>query len=205
MELDQLKEIWNDANQSSSTISEEGLHQMLTQRSRRPIAIMKRNLKLEVFFLILIYSIFIWQISIKGSKEYLYYDLVLVVVAILFFIYARYKYRLLNDMECIGCEVKANLNLQIQSLEKLIKLYFQIANFGVILVYVFAGTVSYIQNKDGSVYLPQAVEIIIFLLIGGVLMVINYYIGRWYLFSLYGKHIIKLKNILYEMDESDPK
>ena len=204
MELDHLKEMWKDADKSSSPINEASLHQMLNHRSKMPIAMMKRNLRLEVFFLILIYGYTIWLISTEGDTGLLYYDIALLVIAILFFVYARYKYRLLSNMECMGCEVKTNLNLQVISLEKLIKLYFKIGNISVVLVYLITGAISYMETEGETASLPKTVEILIFLIIGSILAVINYYFGRWYLYNLYGKHIQKLKNILYEMDESDP-
>lgn len=203
MELDDLKDIWKDADKSSLPINEKSLQQMLNHRSKMPIAFMKRNLRLEVFFLILIYGYIIWLISTEGYTGFLYYDIALLVIAILFFVYARYKYKLLSNMECMACEVRANLNLQVRSLEKLIKLYFKIGNISVVFVYFIAGAISYMETKGETVSIPKSVEILIFLAIGSILAVINYYFGRWYLYNLYGKHIQKLKNILYEMDESE--
>ena len=106
-------------------------------------------------------------------------------------------------MECLACEVKSNLNLQLNSLEKLVNLYFKIGNIGVIFVYLIAGTISYIEAQGDTVRFPHTPELIIFLSIGLILAIINYYFSRWYIFNLYGKHIQKLNNILYEMDESD--
>jgi len=106
-------------------------------------------------------------------------------------------------MECMACEVKSNLNLQLNSLEKQVKLYFRVGNIGIILVYLAAGTISYIEASGETVPIPHYVEILLFLAMGVVLVVINYHFSRWYLFNLYGKHIQKLKNILYEMDESE--
>jgi len=203
MELDKLKQLWNDSSNSSLPINEEGLSQILSNRSRRPIALIKRNLKLELLFVILSYGFIIWLISNQVSRNLLYFDIILLVVTgILFFIYARFKYKLLNKMECVSCEVKSNLSLQLNSLEKLVKLYFKFGNIGVIFIYLIAGAISYIEAEGETVLFPQALEIVIFLSIGAVLAIINYYFSRWYLFKLYGKHIQKLKKILYEMDES---
>ena len=106
-------------------------------------------------------------------------------------------------MECLAGEVKSNLNLQLNSLEKLVKLYFKVGNIGVVFVYLIAGAISYFEAKGDIVQFPNALELIMFLSIGIILGIINYYISRCYIFNLYGNHIQKLKNILYEMDESD--
>jgi hypothetical protein len=153
---------------------------------------------------ILFYGFVIWLISNQVDSNLLYFDiLLLILVGMLFCIYAFYKYKLLNKMECVACEVKSNLNLQLNSLEKLVKLYFKVGNIGVVFVYLIAGAISFLEAKDDKVQFPHALEIIIFLSIGLIIAIINYYISRWYIFNLYGKHIQKLKNILYEMDETD--
>jgi hypothetical protein len=204
MELEKLKELWDDSSNSSLPINEEGLSKILNQDSRRPIALIKRNLKLEVLFVILFYGFVIWLISNQVDSNLLYFDiLLLILVGMLFCVYAFYKYKLLNKMECLACEVKSNLNLQLNSLEKLVKLYFKVANIGVVFVYLIAGAISYLEAKGDIVHFPHALELIIFLSIGVIISIINYYSSRWYIFNLYGKHIQKLKNILYEMDESD--
>jgi hypothetical protein len=204
MELEKLKELWVDSKNSSLPIDEEGLSKILNQSSRRPITVIKRNLKLEVFFVILFYSFIIWLILNQVDSNILYVDIILLVFAgILFCVYAFYKNKLLNKMECVGCEVKSNLNLQLNSLEKLVKLYFKVGNIGIVFVYLIAGAISYIEAEGDTVHFPHALELIIFLSIGLIIAIINYYISRWYIFNLYGKHIQKLKNILYEMDESD--
>jgi len=204
MELEKLKELWDDSNNSSLSINEEGLSKILNQSSRRPIALIKRNLKLEVLFVILLYGFLIWLILNQVDSNILYVDIILLVLAgILFCVYAFYKNKLLNKMECVGCEVKSNLNLQLNSLEKLVKLYFKVGNIGIVFVYLIAGAISFLEAKDDKVQFPHALEIIIFFSIGLIIAIINYYISRWYIFNLYGKHIQKLKNILYEMDETD--
>ena len=206
MELDKLKELWDNSINSSLPMNEEGLSQILNNTTRRPIDLIKRNLKLEVLFVILLYGIIIWLILNQVNSGFLYVDIILLVAAaILFFIYAFYKYKLLNKMECVACEVKSNMILQLYSIEKLVKLYFRVGNVGIIFVYLIAGTISYFDAEGETVSFPHYLEILIFLAIGAVLFIINYYFSRWYLFNLYGKHIQKLKNILYEMDESDTK
>ena len=72
MELEELKELWDDSSNSSFPINEEGLSKILNQDSRRPIALIKRNLKLEVLFVILFYGFVIWLISNQVDSNLLY-------------------------------------------------------------------------------------------------------------------------------------
>jgi len=206
MELRKLKELWDGSSNSSIPINEKELNQILNKRSRRQIAIIKLNIKLDMAFEILFYCFFIWIVSNQAVSIILYFDIILLVVAgILYSIYVFYKNQLLNKMECMSCEVKSNLNLQLGFLEKLVKLYFKVGNIFVLLTYLIAGAIGYITSESETDSIPHYLEIMIFITIGAVLFLINYYFSRWYLFTLYGKHIQKLKNILYEMDESEKK
>jgi len=154
----------------------------------------------------LFYCFFIWIVSNQAVSIILYFDIILLVVAgILYSIYVFYKNQLLKKMECMSCEVKSNLSLQLGFLEKLVKLYFKVGNIFVLLTYLIAGAIGYITSESETDSIPHYLEIMIFITIGAVLFLINYYFSRWYLFTLYGKHIQKLKNILYEMDESEKK
>jgi len=135
MELRKLKELWDGSSNSSIPINEKELNQILNKRSRRPIAIIKRNLKLEMAFGILFYCFFIWIVSNQAVSIILYFDIILLVVAgILYSIYVFYKNQLLKKMECMSCEVKSNLSLQLGFLEKLVKLYFKVGNIFVLFI-----------------------------------------------------------------------
>ena len=206
MELRKLKELWDGSSNYLIPMNEDELNQILKKRSRRPIALIKRNLKLEAILVILSNCFIIWLISNEVDSTILYFDYILLFVAgILYSLYAFYKIKLLNKMECMSCEVKSNLNLQLGFLEKLVKLYFKVGNIFVLLTYLIAGAIGYITSESETDSIPHYLEIMIFITIGAVLFLINYYFSRWYLFTLYGKHIQKLKNILYEMDESEKK
>ena len=76
MELRKLKELWDGSSNSSIPINEEELNQILNKRSRRPIAIIKRNLKLEVAFGILSYCFLIWVVILIQihTKQFLTID-----------------------------------------------------------------------------------------------------------------------------------
>lgn len=206
MELRKLKELWDGSSNNLIPMNEDELNQILKKRSRRPIALIKRNLKLEAILVILSNCFIIWLISNEVDSTILYFAYILLFVAgILYSLYAFYKIKLLNKMECMSCEVKSNLNLQLGFLENLVKLYFKVGNIFVLLTYLIAGAIGYITSESETDSIPHYLEIMIFITIGAVLFLINYYFSRWYLFTLYGKHIQKLKNILYEMDESEKK
>ena len=89
MELDNLKELWKDSNKSSIPIDEDKLRQILSTSSNGPIAKMKRNLKLEVISLIIVYGLLLWATSNEVDSIFTTFDFVLLLVTgMLFIIYA---------------------------------------------------------------------------------------------------------------------
>lgn len=205
MELDQLKTLWKRADEKLPTLSDSHIEGILRHRSQRPIARMKRNLKLEIVFLTLLYAPLIWYFSISFEKIYIYYDIILIVSAITFLIYARYKYKLLHKMECASCEVKSNLSVRVNMLEKLVKLYFYWGNISAVLGYLISVVISYIglfTEQGKEIRVPGMLEITILVSIGAVFILLAYFVNRWYIFKLYGQHIQNLKTLLYEMDEN---
>lgn len=205
MELDQLKTLWKHADEKLPTLSDTNIEEILRHRSRRPIARMKRNLKLEIIFLIILYIPLIWYFAIDYKKIYIYYDIVLIVAALSFLMYARYKYMLLDKMECAACEVKSNLSVRVNMLEKLVKLYFYWGNISAVLGYLISIVISYIglfSERGEKIPVPSILEITILVSIGAVFVLFAYFVNRWYIFKLYGQHIQNLKTLLYEMDEN---
>jgi len=204
MELDQLKTLWKRADEKLPTLSDSHIEGILRHRSQRPIARMKRNLKLEIVFLTLLYAPLIWYFSISFEKIYIYYDIILIVSAITFLIYARYKYKLLHKMECASCEVKSNLSVRVNMLEKLVKLYFYWGNISAVLGYLISVVISYIglfTEQGKEIRVPSMLEITILVSIGAVFILLAYFVNRWYIFKLYGQHIQNLKTLLLEMDK----
>lgn len=205
MELDQLKTLWKHADEKLPTLSDTNIEEILRHRSRRPIARMKRNLKLEIIFLIILYIPLIWYFAIDYKKIYIYYDIVLIVAALSFLMYARYKYKLLDKMECAACEVKSNLSVRVNMLEKLVKLYFYWGNISAVLGYLISIVISYVglfSERGEKIPVPSILEITILVSIGAVFVLFAYFANRWYIFKLYGQHIQNLKTLLYEMDEN---
>lgn len=89
MELEKLKELWDGSTNSSIPMNEEDLNQILKKRSRRPIALIKRNLKLEVLFVFLLYGFIIWLILNQVDSDFLYFDIILLLVAGILFLFTH--------------------------------------------------------------------------------------------------------------------
>jgi hypothetical protein len=204
MELENLKELWG-SDVSVKETNEEQLQQMLRQKSKSPIAKMKRNLLMELFAIIVLYVFVVtyYFISFKGGMLSIAW--MMIVVGLLYVVYYYNKQKLLNKMECVTCEVKSNLSLQLQTLEKYVRFYLISGTALVPVAMIFTGMITFFYSpevakaniKDPSFFWITLGVIVFFALI---LTIPLYFLNKWYVNKLYGQHVKKLKQILNEME-----
>jgi hypothetical protein len=205
MELDQLKDIWqNDPAQSKEDAQ---LISIMSRRSNNPIARMKRNLLFELIAIILLYGATIAYYAFAFQGKMTEVSWFMIGIAFCFFIYYFRKNRLLNKMECLSCQVKSNLQGQVNTLEKYVKFYLVAGTALVPLSIVFFSWLIYVKSplKPKSVLYhsdasPWWQTIIAWTVLVGFSTILIYYLNKWYVKRLYGNHILKLKQLLAEMD-----
>jgi len=208
MELDHIKEIWRRQSQPErQSLSNEEVMTMITHPSRSPVAIMKRNLKKELIFIVVSFSIASLVFSFQG-KMIAYSGAYLFLMGV-FFYYYYFKNRLLNSMQCVTCEVKSNLGLLVNNLEKYVRYNLVISTFILPLFLAFVVFIMYLNFKSVvprsvlhfSPAHPAWLTILVWLVISTVMTIPLFYLNRKYLYWLYGKHIARIRKILTEMDE----
>jgi 4-hydroxybenzoate polyprenyltransferase len=207
MELDQLKNIWQ--KEQSPRKEDKQMLSLLGKRSNNPIARMKRNLFSELIAIIILYGSMIvyYAYAFHGTMSEVSWFLV--AIAVFFIIYYYRKNKLLNEMECVACQVKSNLQRQVRTLEKYVQFYLIAGTALGPLTILFLGWVFYIKlpKKTPSVFYPapgtyswwESGLAWVGLLV--VCTILVYYLNVWYVRKLYGKHVQKLKELLAEMDE----
>lgn len=199
MELDQLKEMWSNVGSKQPGPSADELQAMLQKKSQSPIAKMKRNLTWELITIVVFYSITIFSMR-NYEKIFASFTILLLMIGFLFGIYFYFKYRLLQSMECLTCEVKSNLQMQLQTLEKYVRKYFVFSNLLTPVVFFATGFITYMQ-RDADLTVSPLRFWTIFSIIGILFTVAVYFLNKWYIHKLYGQHILRLKNILNDMEE----
>lgn len=199
MELDNLKEAWKGHTVKNAADSNEEILSMLQKKSQRPIAKMKRNLFKELITVIVIYSAtIIYYITANGGK-YRAIALMLLLIGVVFLFYYYRKNKLLNDMECVACEVKSNLQRQVSTLEKYVRFYF-IA--GIILTPLAYFTTGFILLNTTPGITMSTNFYMWFFGSGVVMNILLYFLNKWYVNKLYGQHVKKLKELLRQMEET---
>ena len=219
MELDSLKDIWKNLDEEDLQPGREvPILSMLEKRSQSTIARLKRNLNRELITVLIIYSLTIWYIiRFQGLYSELAVLLALVGGAFLFYYY--HKNKLLKQMQCVACEVRSNLKQQLVTLEKYVRFYFVAGTVLTPLAYFAAGIIILFHEVTPSLSdlpveaqtsvsnMPIASTVsnhrffVLFVSIGVVLTVGSYFLNRWLINKMYGQHIEKLKDLLYQMEE----
>jgi hypothetical protein len=206
MELDQLKSIWQ--KESSPSKGSEHMLPMLSRRSNNPIARMKRNLLFELIAVVLLYgfTIVYYAIAFRGKLSEVSWFMI--AIAFFFIIYYYRKNKLLNEMECVSCQVKSNLQRQVNTLEKYVRFYLIAGTALIPFTILFFSLILYLKLPiiPTSVFFPRKGFPIwetssAWIAVTFVSTVVAFYLNKWYVRKLYGKHVQKLKELLAEMEE----
>ncbi|MBP6686707.1 MAG: hypothetical protein KA160_02525 [Lacibacter sp.] len=208
MELDQLKEMWSDVGQSKTSTSERELQTILQKKSKSPVAKMKRNLTIEMWVVVVLYSSVIIDYAFNFKGLILAIPVLMFLIGTLYIIYYLRKRKLLNRIECVTCEVKSNLQQQLSMLEKYIRFYMISGTvlFPVTLIIVSVIMFFYapeLQADRAKDPLPFGYFLLAMIIISAVLTVPIYFLNKWYVRKLYGQHTDKLKQIVNEMSEEE--
>lgn len=205
MELDNLKDLWQQ--QEPEKMPEEP-RLLLGKKSNGPIAKMKRNLFIELIVVVLTYGLAIVYFFAASAGRLDSLAWVYLFLAIVFIIYFAMKNRLLNEMECMSCQVKSNLSKQVTVLEKYVRFYLiaGTAILPLLSLYSYYILIPQLHFVNGNRNIPETNSSLLIetlLLIGGTisLTIAFYFLNKWYVKKLYGNHIDKLKLMLEQMEE----
>jgi hypothetical protein len=121
-------------------------------------------------------------------------------------------------MQCVACEVKSSLQRQLTTLEKYVNFYFVTGTLLTPIVYFVAGLIVFFKTPSGTTivatdslpgnapfmnHITDHRFFVEFLVIGVALTIGVYFMNRWLVNKLYGQHILKLKELLKQMEETD--
>jgi 4-hydroxybenzoate polyprenyltransferase len=177
---------------------------MLQKPSQSPVAKMKRNLLWELIAVIILYSLgMIYFIATFRGR---YWELagLLFLIGLFFVFYYSRKNRLLREMQCVTCEVRSNLERQLTTLEKYVRFYFVSGTILTPFAYFASGFVVLFKSNVLTEGVTDIKNFYVIIVIGIVVTIGSYFLNRWYVRKLYGQHIKRLKELLLQMEESEP-
>jgi 4-hydroxybenzoate polyprenyltransferase len=207
MELEKWKDIWKEEGQEPSNDAQK-LRSLLDKKSNSPVAKMKRNLRVELWFVIITYGamILFYFLAFKGRMSAVSWFMLF--IGLLFVIYFQRKNKLLTEMECLSCEVKSNLQKQTTTLEKYIRIYLIGGTVLAPISLLFFGWFFYARawtNVNDTIFYPGEHNpiwkvILAWVILTSIVTFLFYVLNKWYVRKLYGKHVEKLKEVLNEME-----
>jgi len=208
MELDQWKDIWKEEGQQPSNDAQK-LRALLDKKSKSPVAKMKRNLRVELWFVIITYGamILFYFLAFEGRMSAVSWFMLF--IGLLFVMYFQRKNKLLTEMECLSCEVKSNLQKQTTTLEKYIRIYLIGGTVLAPISLLFFGWFFYARswkNVNDTIFYPGEHNpmwkvFLVWMILTGIVTFLFYILNKWYVRKLYGKHVEKLKEVLSEMED----
>jgi Ca2+/Na+ antiporter len=207
MELDDLKNIWNDKGIEAP--GADKISAMIGRQSQNPIAKMKRNLRMELLILIFSLGIVAAYYFIAFKREYSIIGWVYTLLLVLFCYYFFRKNKLLNEMQCSSCHVKSNLELQLRMLGRYVRFYLISGTAILPILFIFLGIVLYYKKPtliSETILYPSATNpvwkfLLAWFILLSVSTTIMWVLNRGYVNKLYGRHINKLKQLLAQINE----
>jgi hypothetical protein len=197
MELETLKTLWQEQETPPAEPDRELLLALLQKQSGGPIARMRRNIRKEVILMAICYGLCIlfYLFAFNGSMAGVAW--LFLGLFVFFYVYYYRKNQLLKKMQCMSCEVRSNLAGQLKTLRKYLRFYFWASTF-IVPVSLFVAFDIALHSDLGPI---RQWKIIALFALATVLTIAVYFLNRWYIHKLYGRHVRKLQELLREMDE----
>ncbi|MBC7851208.1 MAG: hypothetical protein H7Y31_15805 [Chitinophagaceae bacterium] len=198
MELDNLKDIWKQQSLEQPLESAEQIRSLLHKKSQSPVSKMKRNLRRELNVVLILYSASIIFYAFYEGGQYWEISVMMLIVGVFFGAYYYKKNKLLTEMENVSGKVKYNLETKVIELRKYIRFYYLAGIFLPILIYPLTGLIMFYKSplKELNSFFGW-----FFIGFGVFFGFVVYFVNKWYVHKLYGKHLKKLEDLLIEMNE----
>lgn len=205
MELELLKTIWEEADIKpfNNIASGDAILKMSKRPTLNMIERMRRNLQIEVIIVVVcvtVIALFYFS-AFNGQLQEISWMYIFLATVFLFYYYRKNK--LLKRIQCPACNVKSNLELQLNTLEKYIRLYL---TGGIILVPAVLFSFYLLAYYKHIILFPFTnlsfiAGLLTYTAIVAIITAVLFFLHRWYIYKLYGRHIQRLKSMLNEMRE----
>ena len=193
MDLENLKQVWNEEKiESVPKISLEKQKEIHT-----PLEMIRMNMRAEFWMNIIFFPFWAALLPLTGKNtEHIYLIAILIFIAFIIIGYYYLKfytfYKKLNTKSLNTYHNILDLRYELVLNSELYK------SFNIVFVPIMLGLYStlYLHNKESN--------IIFFIILFLTFCVILYFIGKYWMYESYGKHIMKISKIVAEIkDEED--
>jgi hypothetical protein len=199
MELDELKNKWQQVNEHTTTNRFDIKNIFNRNRNNSPLALLKRNFRKRIIALMLVFVLFLQTFrenELFHNVFFLWYLVVAVILSIFFFI----NYRLVQDIENADSTLKDHIKTQVISLEKRIRWYRIFTRIAMIVFVILLETVPLFSNER-MVQKWHSLPIVVRISSYAALLAFQHFAGKFLARKRYGQHLERMKQILSATDE----
>lgn len=205
MNLDELKNIWDQAQTLTPQHSEEEIRLMLYRRSQTALSRIHRNVVIEGVFNLLI-GVLALLVFWGGERQFTFLWIFLIILSALSTVFYWRKYQQLKQVHLSMNDLRSTLRRNTEVMGHYMKYYSFFTAF--LLPLLSLGGVIYGYGvsaaEDGRSLLD--LELFEWGILGGVglgYVVLSYFAVRWYLHRLYGKNYREMADCLAELEEAE--
>ena len=193
MDLENLKQVWD--KEKIESIPEISLEKQ--KEIHTPLEMIRMNMRTEFWISVVSFSLWAIMLPLMGKNTeqiYLLVILVFIALTITGYYYLKFYifYKKLNTKNLNTYHNILDLRYELVLNSELYK------SFNIVFVPIMLGLYStlYLHNKESN--------IIFFIILFLTFCVILYFIGKYWMYESYGKHIMKISKIVAEIkDEED--
>jgi hypothetical protein len=169
---------------------------------------MMRNVLIEMSLIIVLFGgvALFYFIAFKGRFISIAWLYIIMAAAYVFYYYQ--KWRLLHSMQCVACQVKSNLQRQVTRLTNYVRFYLISGTLIVPVIFIFLGILFYFKFPEGALrpIFPPSKEVTFFTWSKWIVFLTGITLFAWwgnrhFIRKLYGQHILRLKELLSQMEE----
>lgn len=198
MELDDLKQPWSESAKNIKPLN-TNVMEMIQNKSYGPAAQLKKAFKKRLIIIPVVVGILITNLSRKHDifSDGLFWFYI--IFCLLMMLYFFYNYRLVNKMQYMDNLVKANLEKQVEILERGLKWRLIITRIYFVVFIVMLEILVY-YHREPSLVKWYAQPLVIRLLVYAVAIAALYLITKFTFKSRFGSYIENLKKLVQQME-----
>ena len=197
MELDYLKKPWQQATEKSRP-ADTNIMELIQNKSYGPVATLKNRFKKQMIIIPLLFSFVLVQLSWHHNIYYNISFWLFLIAGIAMSGYFLYSYLLISKLQHMEHPVKANLEKQVNLLEKGYK-WRLMGVRTLFVVYIILLEMLMYYKQEPSLVKWYAQPLAIRLLCYAALAIAFFFITRIVVNYKYGKHIRYLKELVQQM------
>jgi Ca2+/Na+ antiporter len=205
MELEELRSIWKSSEPGFQHKDETEIASMLTGRSLTIIDKLKRNVRFELAFALVVSVCFlIYALTLPGGKLK-WTAIAVLLMCIGYTFYYIKKIILLNRFDPAKENIRANLVSLIDKLSGYLKFYRR--SYTVLYpVFFCLGLIFGVLEREANESLDnlfRPITLLYLIIMAVVLYLVSTWLVNWYLGKLYGNHLEKLKSLLNDIQSTE--